>query len=479
MMLSACPRPAPPAPPMPGPAESQRVEWKQSWRDEYLKWVCAFANTDGGVLEVGRDDDGRPVGVENARKLLEDLPNKMRDVLGLVADVDLLEKGGKDVVRIAVEPYPYPVSYKGEYHVRSGSTKQVLKGPALDRFLLGKTGKRWDDVPVPDVSVAELSGKSIDGFRTRAAASGRVRQADLDLTDEELLGKLRLLDGDYLKRAAVLLFHPDPEAYFNGAWVKIGYFRGENDLLFHDEVHGDLFTQVDRTLDLLTTKYLKAAVSYEGVQRRERLPVPEAALRETVLNAVAHRDYGSGVPTQIKVFGDRVRFWNNGRLPDGWTVDRLTQTHPSQPFNPAVARVFFRAGLIEAWGRGISEIMEACAGHRIAPPELVYEEIGLTVAYRFRAIETGGLGADLVPKPGPSRDQALVLAAGREAKSLVDLMGVVDRSNRSKFRDQVLRPLLAGGLMEMSLPGKPTSPNQRYRTTAAGLRALDESGGDP
>ena len=464
---------------MPGPAESQRVEWKESWRDEYLKWVCAFANTDGGVLEVGRDDKGQSVGVSDAGKLLEDLPNKMRDVLGIVADVDRFEEGGRDLVRIRVEPYPYPVSYKGEYHVRSGSTKQVLKGAALDRFLLGKTGKRWDGVPVPGVSVAELDGRLIDGFRTRAAASGRVRRTDLDLPDADLLDKLRLFEGDYLKRAAVLLFHPDPEAHFNGAWVKIGAFADESDLLYHDEVHGDLFTQADRTLDLLTTKYLKAAVGYKGVQRVERLPVPEAALRETVLNAVAHRDYGGGVPTQIKVFGDRVRFWNGGQLPEGWTVERLTQTHPSLPFNPDVARVFFRAGLIEAWGRGISEIMEACAGHGIAPPDLRYEATGLTVAYQFAEIETGELGADLGTKLAPSRDQAVVLRTACEDSSLLELLGATGRSDRTKFRDQVVRPLLEARLVEMTVPDKPKSPKQKYRTTDAGRRVLAETGGAP
>ena len=156
--------------------EHQRAEWKQSWRDEYFKWVCAFANTDGGVLEIGRDDNGEAVGVEDAEGLLETLPNRMRDLLGIIACMDLVEEDGADVIRITVEPYPHPVSYKGEYHVRSGSTKQVLKGAALDQFLLGKTGKRWDGVPVPGVTIPELDGRTLEEFRSRAADSGRIRR---------------------------------------------------------------------------------------------------------------------------------------------------------------------------------------------------------------------------------------------------------------------------------------------------------------
>ncbi len=129
--------------------ENQNIEWKESWRDEFLKWICGFANADGGVLVIGRNDQGQPVGVTNANKLLEDPPNKIRDVLGIMAAVNLVKKSGKDLIEIRVEPYLTPISYKGEYHIRSGSTKQELKGAALERFLLKKRGRRWDDTPEP------------------------------------------------------------------------------------------------------------------------------------------------------------------------------------------------------------------------------------------------------------------------------------------------------------------------------------------
>ena len=110
--------------------ETQQVEWKTSWRDEYLRWICGFANAEGGVLVLGRNDKGVPVGVDDSRRLLEELPNKIRDVLGIMADVHLVKEAGKELVEVHVEPYPSPISYKWEYHYRSGSTKQELKGPA-------------------------------------------------------------------------------------------------------------------------------------------------------------------------------------------------------------------------------------------------------------------------------------------------------------------------------------------------------------
>jgi ATP-dependent DNA helicase RecG len=137
--------------------ESQQVEWKSAWRDDYLRWICGFANAEGGKLVIGRDDRGMAVGVSNARQLLEELPNKIRDVLGIMADVRLVKEARKELVEIRVEPYPSPISYKGEYHYRSGSTKQELKGAALERFLLKKRGRHWDDAPEPAFTVRSLS----------------------------------------------------------------------------------------------------------------------------------------------------------------------------------------------------------------------------------------------------------------------------------------------------------------------------------
>ena len=128
--------------------ESQHTEWKESWRDDYLRWVCGFANAEGGTLVIGRNDRGQAVGVANAARLLEEIPNKVRDVLGIMVDVNLLVEDGKELLEIRVEPYPSPISYKGEYHFRSGSTKQELKGAALSHFLLKKQGLHWDGAPL-------------------------------------------------------------------------------------------------------------------------------------------------------------------------------------------------------------------------------------------------------------------------------------------------------------------------------------------
>jgi len=100
--------------------ENQNVEWKENWRDDYIKWICGFANAHGGKLIIGVNDKGVVTGVPNVRKLLEEIPNKVRDILGIIVDVNLTTDNDVEYLEIVVEPYPYPVSYKGQYHYRSG-----------------------------------------------------------------------------------------------------------------------------------------------------------------------------------------------------------------------------------------------------------------------------------------------------------------------------------------------------------------------
>lgn len=362
--------------------ESQNIEYKTIWKDEYLKWICGFANAQGGTIFIGKDDSGNVVGVSNAKKLLEDLPNKITSILGIVAEVNLHETEYGDYIEIVVEPQLNPVSCKGEYHYRSGSTKQELKGAALDKFLLGKQGKHWDGVPIPNVSVPDLKQETFDFFRKKGVKSNRLSEDVLTDSNELLLNNLKLTDGDYLKRAAVLLFHPDPEKFVTNAYVKIGFFESDSDLRFQDEVHGNLFEQAEKTMELLFTKYIKAMISYDDIYRIETFEYPKEAVREALLNAIAHKDYTGATPIQISVYKDKIMIWNYGELPENWTIDTLQKKHSSIPHNPDISNAFFRIGYIEAWGRGIRKMNEQCAAAGLPQPLYYYESSGFWVVFR-------------------------------------------------------------------------------------------------
>lgn len=350
--------------------EHQNIEWKESWHNDYFKWICGFANAQGGTLFIGIDDKGNTKHLDNAKKLLEDLPNQVRDLLGLMVDVNLHTTNGDDYLEIVVEPYPFPISLRGKYYYRSGSTLQELKGAALTKFLLQRQGKKWDGVPVPNVVADDLKNDTFDFFRKKATKSKRLEAEDLDGTNQELLENLQLFleDEKMLKRAAILLFHPKPEKYVTGTFIKIGFFETDDELKFQDEVKGNLLEQAEKALDLLKTKYTQAIISYQDGSREETFTFPEEAVREALYNAIAHKDYSSGIPIQISVYPNKIIFWNEGQLPENWTIEKLTQKHPSKPHNPDIANTFFRAGYIESWGRGTIKMINACKAHKIAPP---------------------------------------------------------------------------------------------------------------
>ena len=361
--------------------ENQNIEWKETWRDEYLKWICGFANAQGGIIYIGMNDKGKVTGVQNSKKLLEDIPNKARDILGIIADVNLREKDGKDYIEICVHPNSYPVNYKGEYHYRSGSTKQQLKGQTLNQFLMQKTGITWDSIPVEGVTIRELRNDSFDIFREQALLSKRINEKDVASTKKHLLDSLNLIDNGRLKRAAILLFHHNPEKWIPGAYVKIGYFESDAELRYQDEIHGSLIAQADRVVDLIFTKYLKADITYRGVTRIETYPFPKKAIREAVFNAIVHKYYGTLVPIQISVYKDKIYIANDCVFPEDWTIDDLLGKHRSRPYNPLIANTFFRAGFIEAWGRGIEKIKSSCKEAGNPMPEYIIKREDIMVMF--------------------------------------------------------------------------------------------------
>lgn len=145
-----------------------------------------------------------------------------------------------------------------------------------------------------------------------------------------------------------MLFYKKPGRVISGCYVKIGKFGKGSDLQYQDTVESSLFSIADRVIDLIYTKYLKAAISYDHDVRAETFPFPREGVREAIYNALGHNNYADSVPIQIRIGDEAMYISNNCVLPREWTVDTLLQPHKSIPFNPSIANVFYRAGYIEA-----------------------------------------------------------------------------------------------------------------------------------
>lgn len=355
--------------------EHQNVEYKEFWRDEYLKWICGFANAQGGKLYIGIADDGKVVGIDNHHDLLEQLPNKFRDILGVYAEVNLQIEGGKQYLEIIVPRYDVPISLRGKYYVRTGSTLQELKGLALNEFILKRTGKTWDDIPEQRASVNDIDETTVTQFLKDARIAKRINAED-EITIPDLLEKLRLLEEGHLKRAAIVLFGKDPGKFYPNMAVKIGKFgESDADLKFHEVIEGNLVQLKERVGEMLNAKFFIHPIDFAGMQRVEKDEYPVAAVREMILNALVHRTY-MGAPTQIRLYDGDFSVWNDGGLPEGITEEDLKKVHRSKPRNPLIADVCFKAGYIDSWGRGTIKIIEACEKAGLPEPVLKEEQGG-------------------------------------------------------------------------------------------------------
>ncbi len=369
--------------------EDQNIEFKESWRDEYLKWICAFANSQGGKLLIGVRDDGSIAGLSDAKRLMEDLPNKIASTMGIICDVNLLKRDGRDYLEIVVEPSNMPIAYHGVYHVRSGSTKQELKGAALQQFLLRKMGRTWDSISNPFATLDEISPEAIDYFQRAAIRHHRMSEDAYTKDVRKVLKNLELLDHDgSLTNAALLAFGKNPSRYFPLCEFFIGRFgASQSDLKFQDEIKGNLIQMTDRVIETLGSKYLIRPIHYEGLFRSEPLELPEDALREAILNAIIHKDYTT-VHIQMRVWNDRLELWNPGPLPDALPIDKINEPHSSYPRNPNLAKVFYMAGLIEHWGRGIDKIRKLVADDGLKNPKFVETCGGIQITfYRDLALQ--------------------------------------------------------------------------------------------
>ena len=353
--------------------EQHNIEYKQTWRDEYLKWVCGFSNAQGGRIYIGIDDKNKIIGLDDYKKLMDDLPNKIVNHLGLVVDVNLHCKDGSYYIEIIVPVSSVPISYHGIYHYRSGSTKQELKGTALQYFLFKKIWRTWDDSVIESATFEDLDEVALTSFLKASIKSGRVyRDADKD-DFPTLLQNLDLISPEgKLRVAAILLFGKKPQSHFIHSYFKIGKFgTSDDDLKFQDTIGGNIFEMVEKVIFLLKERYMISSITYNGIQRIEKLEYPEQALREAILNSIVHKDY-SNTTIQLSVYDDKLVLWNPGQLPADIPLEKLMKKHPSRPRNKHIAEAFFRAGYIESWGRGIEKILSAF--QEAGMPDPIFEE---------------------------------------------------------------------------------------------------------
>ncbi len=303
--------------------------------------------------------------------------------MGITPSAFSLVHEGIAVLCIPVYPHDQAISYKGRYYSRSGSTGQELKGSSLHQFLSGKLNLSWDEQICRQISFNRFDNQSVE--RYKILAMERLPEISPTSSIEIILEKLRLTKSNRYPNAAVLLLGTDPQSNFIQAQIKVGKFDDYENLISTDLIDGNLLKQIQQTLELLRITDLSRKIEFEGIVRKDRSIIPEMVLREAIFNAIIHRNYSNAVEITIKIFDDRLGVSNPGRLPDDLKIEDLTVEHLSIPRNKLLADCFYKAGLIESWGRGTLFMTRLCADANLPLPEYHQIENTFKVIVYFKS----------------------------------------------------------------------------------------------
>jgi len=336
------------------------------------------------VLYIGVNDKGEVTGVDNIKKLMEDLPNKVMNTFVIAVDIKAEKENEKQFIKMTVRKSKIALSYHGIFYIRSGSTTQELKGGALQKLLLKVNHLFWDEIGIENATYNDIDAETVNRFVVRATEYNRLPSGINSKNLKQLFQNLKLttIDDD-LTRAAILLFGKKPTRFFNCATFKIGRFRGTDptDLIIQDRIEGNLFTMFELVIDFLKSKYLLSPISYQGMQRVETLEIPDKAIREAILNSMIHRDYTSPAAISLRVYDPTVSIWNDGEL-EKLSIEDLYQEHDSYQRNPIIADIFYRAGYIETWGRGTLMIIEETTKNGLPKPTFQNRQGGFEVIFQ-------------------------------------------------------------------------------------------------
>ncbi|MBP7964751.1 MAG: putative DNA binding domain-containing protein [Caldilineaceae bacterium] len=417
--------------------EGKTLEFKQnlSGTKNILKTLTAFANTAGGVLLIGIEDESRAVlGVENPLDEEERLCNLISDSIEprLVPNVEMLNWDGRTLLVVEVYPSPMrPHWLKSEgmengVLVRVGSTNRQADGPLIAEMRRSALNLSYDEEPMPALNPEVLD------FRVASGLFAGLRE-----WNEHTPDTLRLIT-QYQGRlvptiGGMLLFGSVRDRYFPDAWVQCGRFAGTDKarILDQQDIREHLPIALNEAFDFVRKHGVRSA-EFEELRRRDVWNVPLDAIREALINAIVHADYAqTGAPIRVAIFDDRIEIENPGLLTGGLTIGDV-RAGVSKLRNRVIGRVFKELNLIEQWGSGFQRMAASCL--EMGLPEPVMEEI----TFRFRVTFSLNRVSDRPQSDDTERRildliRASVADGGASPRYLSQTVGISSRAMRRRL----------------------------------------------
>ena len=376
-----------------GGGESETVEFKRTTgeRREAARTICAMLNHRGGRVIFGMEPDGRMIGQMISDRTVEEVAQELAEieppVFPSIERLDIRD-GQQLLVVTAQAGSGRPYSYRGQAYRRVGNTSRQLSREEYNRILLERLhgDQRWENQPAVGWSLADLDGVEITRTLEESIRRGRADDPGTRDPAEMLRGFGLMRDGQILRAAVVLFGRAERiEAELPQGLLRVARFRGKDKTEFLDnrQFHGNAFDLLLKAERFLRENLPVAGRIQPNVFERIDDPLyPPLALREALANAFCHRDYSiGGGSISVGVYDDRLEITSTGTLHFGLTPEALYLPHESLPWNPLIARVFYRRGIIEAWGRGTIRMEELTVRAGLARPEIIETTGCVTVRF--------------------------------------------------------------------------------------------------
>jgi ATP-dependent DNA helicase RecG len=351
--------------------EGQSIEFKTTFQKEAIETVVAFANAKGGKIFIGVSDTGDILGIKLGNEQLQNWINQIKQNTSpsVIPDMSTVEIKGEKIVIIDVKEYPIkPISYKNRYILRRSNSNHIMSMEEIANEYLKTKNSSWDHYADNAHDFNDISLDKVEYFINKIE---KRFARSFDDNPMEVLQKYGLLRNDQLTFGAYLLF---AKGFCLTSGIQAGRFKTSTDIIDSISLNTDILSEIDAIM-IFVQKHLSVEYIITGeAQREERYDYPLDAIREVVLNMVVHRDYRDSSDSVIKIFDDRIEFFNPGGLYDDLTIEQLTSNYyQSKTRNKLVAHMFKECGLIEKYGSGISRIKKQCAEHGLIEPK--FEEI--------------------------------------------------------------------------------------------------------
>lgn len=363
--------------------ESKTVEFKETFDNKTIETAVAFANTRGGHIFIGVSDQGTKKGVQVGKETLIGWANQISQSTQprIIPEVESSKIEDKIIAVIQIKEFPIkPVSTKGRCYRRVGNSNRLMTPYDIAEMHLHSTGTSWDKTPAPDTTMSDIDPEKIERYIRRSKDAGRRDVGDHE-EPFEILKKLELVKEDKLTWAALLLFRKDTKHLRSQGLVHCGRFKEETIVIDNRMIEGTIVEQIDEAMDFIRKNISVKFVMTGKPQRDEVWDYPLEAIRESIINAVCHRDYTMPSNTEVRIYDDRLTIWSPGSLPLGITMEDLLKPHGSVLRNKGIGAILYDMGLIEQWGSGIGKMQKLCSLAGIPAPNFEEYQSGFLVEF--------------------------------------------------------------------------------------------------